>query len=45
MAARLADADVEGELSPAAIKALDDLNLVCEKERLPDDLELAVTGR
>jgi putative ATP-dependent endonuclease of OLD family len=44
MAAALADADVEDELSPEAMKALEDLDVVFEKERLPAGLELSVTG-
>jgi putative ATP-dependent endonuclease of OLD family len=44
LAARLADAEVEEELSEEAQIALEELDNVFEKERLPDGLELAVTG-
>lgn len=44
IAARLSEAKVEEQLSPDAKKALDDLDLAFGKEKLPDGLELSVTG-
>lgn len=44
MAAKLADAEVEEELSPNAAKALEELDKTFTKEKLPDGLELSVTG-
>jgi putative ATP-dependent endonuclease of the OLD family len=44
IAAKLADADVEEELSEDAEKALEELDKAFTKEKLPDGLELSVTG-
>jgi len=44
IAAKLAEADVEEELSDDAKKSLDDLDLAFAMEKLPDGLELSVTG-
>jgi putative ATP-dependent endonuclease of OLD family len=44
IAVKLADADVEEELSEDAEKALEELDKAFMKEKLPDGLELSVTG-
>jgi putative ATP-dependent endonuclease of OLD family len=44
IAAKLAEAEVEEQLSDDGKQALDDLDLAFGKEKLPDGLELSVTG-
>jgi putative ATP-dependent endonuclease of OLD family len=44
IAVKLADADIEEELSGDAEKALEELDKAFTKEKLPDGLELSVTG-
>ena len=44
MASKLAENDVRSELSVNARKALTNLNDVFRKRKLPDDLDMAVTG-
>lgn len=44
MASKLAENDVRGELSDDARKALTDLDEAFRKRKLPDELDIAVTG-
>jgi putative ATP-dependent endonuclease of the OLD family len=44
IASQLAKTDVENQLTPAAQKALEDLDDAFEKQGLPDVLELSITG-
>ena len=44
IATKLAETEVEEELSDDAKKALEDLDDTFEREKLPDCLELSVTG-
>jgi putative ATP-dependent endonuclease of the OLD family len=44
IASQLAKTDVENQLTPAAQKALEDLDDAFEKQGLPDILELSITG-
>jgi putative ATP-dependent endonuclease of OLD family len=44
MASKLAETDVQSELSDDARKALTDLDDAFRKRKLPNDLDIAVTG-